>query len=593
MILIEYNDFIQDNPWTKGQIEKAKTDFRVFVFILWRTLGLPEPTPIQYDIAKSLMNPLSDRFIIQGFRGVAKSYLTCAYAVWQLWKNPQIKVLVVSASKDRADANAVFIKRIITLLPFLKDLLPTDKQRNTQNVFDVGLAVPDISPSVKSVGITGQITGSRADLLIADDVEIPNNSATQVQRDKLNESVKEFDSILKPGGQILYLGTPQSEMSLYNELQKRGYTARVWTVEYPSTQKERDEYGDTLAPYIAKDWEEKKGKPTDPMRFDELEIAKRRLSYGKAGFSLQFMLNTNLSDIERYPLKIQDLIVTDLDMKEASLKWNWCADAGKRHADLASVALKGDYFYAPLSRSEETEAYTGTVMAIDPSGRGKDETAYAIIKYLNGYLFVMEVGGYQTGYSEATLTNLANQAKFWGVNTVLYESNFGDGMFGQLLKPVFNRIHPCAVEEVRSMAQKEKRIVETLEPVMMRHKLIVNKTVIKEDYKVYENNQHYSLIYQMTRLTTDRGALAHDDRLDALSMAISYWKDVMDRDEQQGIDEQLDEMLENMFDPDRGLTYIPELHDNEDKQPVGTKNYKNVKLEMIKDLNTGEKIKYK
>lgn len=591
--MIDQTDFIQDNPWTKEQIKKAKADFRVFVFILWRTLGLPEPTPIQYDIAKSLMNPMSDRFIIQGFRGVAKSYLTCAYAVWQLWKNPQIKVLVVSASKDRADANAVFIKRIITLLPFLKELLPTDKQRNTQNVFDVGLAVPDISPSVKSVGITGQITGSRADLLIADDVEIPNNSATQVQRDKLNESVKEFDSILKPGGQILYLGTPQSEMSLYNELQKRGYTARVWTVEYPSSQKERDEYGDTLAPYIAKDWEDKKGKPTDPMRFDELEIAKRRLSYGKAGFSLQFMLNTNLSDIERYPLKIQDLIVTDLDMKEASLKWNWCADAGKRHADLASVALKGDYFYAPLSRSEETETYTGTVMAIDPSGRGKDETAYAIIKYLNGYLFVMEVGGYQTGYSEATLTNLANQAKFWGVNTVLYESNFGDGMFGQLLKPVFNRIHPCAVEEVRSLAQKEKRIVETLEPVMMRHKLIVNKTVIKEDYKVYENNQHYSLIYQMTRLTTDRGALAHDDRLDALSMAISYWKDVMDRDEQQGIDEQLDEMLENMFDPERGLTYIPELHD-EDKQPIkGVKNYKNIKLEMIKDLNTSEKIKYK
>lgn len=591
--MIDQTDFIQDNPWTKEQIKKAKADFRVFVFILWRTLGLPEPTPIQYDIAKSLMYPISDRFIIQGFRGVAKSYLACADAVWQLWKNPQIKVLVVSASKDRADANAVFIKRIITLLPFLKELLPTDKQRNTQNVFDVGLAVPDISPSVKSVGITGQITGSRADLLIADDVEIPNNSATQVQRDKLNESVKEFDSILKPGGQILYLGTPQSEMSLYNELQKRGYTARVWTVEYPSSQKERDEYGDTLAPYIAKDWEDKKGKPTDPMRFDELEIAKRRLSYGKAGFSLQFMLNTNLSDIERYPLKIQDLIVTDLDMKEASLKWNWCADAGKRHADLASVALKGDYFYAPLSRSEETETYTGTVMAIDPSGRGKDETAYAIIKYLNGYLFVMEVGGYQTGYSETTLTNLANQAKFWGVNTVLYESNFGDGMFGQLLKPVFNRIHPCAVEEVRSLAQKEKRIVETLEPVMMRHKLIVNKTVIKEDYKVYENNQHYSLIYQMTRLTTDRGALAHDDRLDALSMAISYWKDVMDRDEQQGIDEQLDEMLENMFDPERGLTYIPELHD-EDKQPIkGVKNYKNIKLEMIKDLNTSEKIKYK
>lgn len=168
MILIDINEF-KDAYWTDAQIENAKKDFRAFVFILWKSLGLPDPTPIQYDIAKNLMYPISDRFIIEGFRGVAKSYLTCAYTVWRLWKDPQLKVLIVSASKDRADANAVFVRRIINLLPFLKELVPQDGQRNTQNLFDVGLAIPDISPSVKSVGITGQITGSRADILVADD----------------------------------------------------------------------------------------------------------------------------------------------------------------------------------------------------------------------------------------------------------------------------------------------------------------------------------------------------------------------------------------------------------------------------------------
>lgn len=551
--------------WTEEQIKSAHNDFRVFVFMVWKSIGLPDPTPIQYDIANTLQNLPQDRYIIEGFRGVAKSFLTCAYTVWQLWKDPQKKVLVVSASKDRADANAVFIKRIIYLLPFLEPLQTRRGQRDTQNLFDVGLAVPDISPSVKSVGITGQITGSRADLLIADDVEVPNNSGTQLQRDKLNEAVKEFDAVLKPGGQIIYLGTPQNEMSLYNELTKRGYGRRIWPVLVPKTQNAIEFYGGDLAPFIMNlrerlgDMELDYDVPTDPARFDTEEIDKRRLSYGRAGFELQFMLNTNLSDAEKYPLKVQDFIVSDLDMKRASLKWDWCTDNAKRLIDVPSVALKGDYFYAPLSHSEETGEYTGTVMAIDPSGRGKDETAYAIVKFLNGYLFIMDVGGYRDGYSENTLTTLANKAKFFDVNEVVIESNFGDGMFIQLLKPVFNKIHPVAVQEVNNRAQKEKRIIDALEPLLMMHKLILNKQVILDDYRVYENGSSYSLIYQMTRICDEKGAIAHDDRLDALAMAVSYWRDVIDRDADMGIEENIEEQLEIWSDPERGILWIPEM----------------------------------
>lgn len=545
--------------WDEKQINSAKADFRVFVFMVWKSIGLPSPTPIQYDIAKYLMNTPTDRSIIEGFRGVAKSFLTCAYTVWCLWRDPQLKVLVVSASKDRADANAVFIKRIIYLLPFLEALQTRRGQRDTQNLFDVGLAVPDISPSVKSVGITGQITGSRADLLIADDVEVPNNSGTQVQRDKLGEAVKEFDAVLKPGGKIIYLGTPQNEMSLYNELTKRGYSRRIWPVLYPSSMHERETYGDDLAPFIADKYDktpevfEGEMVPTDPDRFSLDEIEKRKLSYGKAGFALQFMLNTNLSDAEKYPLKVKDFMVADLDLKQTSLKWSWCTEGTKRLHEVPSVALKGDYFYAPLSRSEETAEYTGTVMAIDPSGRGKDETAYSIVKFLNGYLFIIDIGGYREGYSEGTLNTLANKAKFYGVNEVVIESNFGDGMFSQLLKPVLTKIHPCSVTEVNSRQQKEKRIIDTLEPLLMAHKIILNTSVVLDDFKVYERDPAYSFIYQMTRLCAEKGALAHDDRLDSLAMAVAHWHDVLDRDADTGMSEHIEEELEKWLAPDGGV----------------------------------------
>ena len=540
------------NRWTEADIKKAKEHFWAFVYIVWKSISLPDPTPIQVDIAQYLENPPSDRIIIQGFRCVAKSFLTCTYAVWRLWKDRQLKVLIISASSDRADANARFVKRIIQTIPFLADMKADKDQLDTQNLFDVGGAIADISPSVKSVGITGQITGTRADILISDDVEVPKNSGTQMQRDKLSEQVKEYDAILKPNGQIIYLGTPQNEASLYNRLQKRGYTTRIWTVRYPESKAERESYGNMLAPFIAdkydKDPDRWAGKPTDPRRFDEIEIAKRQLSYGKAGFALQFMLNTNLSDYEKYPLKVSDLIVENLDMKETSYKWAWANGTQQRLADIPCVALTGDMYYAPLSRSPEVGTYTGTVMAIDPSGRGTDETAYAIIKFLNGYQFLMEVGGFQEGYTDLTLTQMANKAKFWGVNEIITEANFGDGMFTKIMTPIFSRIYPCTITEVKNTRQKELRIIDTLEPVLMQHKLIVNRSVIEDDYRVFEHNQPYSLFYQMTRLSRDKNALAHDDRLDAVTMAVSYWLDKMDVEDEEAEDSLKQDDLDRWLD---------------------------------------------
>jgi Holliday junction resolvasome RuvABC endonuclease subunit len=174
-------------------------------------------------------------------------------------------------------------------------------------------------------------------------------------------------------------------------------------------------------------------------------------------------------------------------------------------------------------------------MSIDPSGRGKDETGYAIVKMLNGYLYVTDAGGIQGGYSDEVLKALAIKAKKQKVNAIVVESNFGDGMFVELFKPILIKIHPCTVEEVRHNIQKERRIIDTLEPVMNQHRLVVDPKVIQHDFESaqtypLESQLKYQLIYQMSRLTNQRGAITHDDRLDALSMAVAYWTEQMAQD---------------------------------------------------------------
>lgn len=522
-------------------------DFRNFLYVIWKHLGLPDPTPVQYDIA-GYMQHGPKRKMIEGYRGVGKSWIASAYVLWRGSRDPEYKVLVVSASKQRSDDFSSFTKRLIREVPILQHLQPREDQRDSMIAFDFGPARPAHAPSVKSVGIFGQLTGSRAVEIIADDVEVPNNSATQDMRDKLLKACMEFEAIIMPEiGQITYLGTPQTEESIYNKLRDRGYDCRIYPARYP-TDKQIVAYNGALAEFIHAKLEKDKGlvgKPTDPDRFNDLDLTERELAYGRAGFALQFMLDTSLSDAERYPLKLSDLIVMNSDSEKAPISIQW---SNTEHIkEFPSIGFTGDRFYRPLRYDKDWVPYEGSIMAIDPAGRGSDETTYAVVKQLHGYLYTTAMGGFSGGYDDKTLVELAKIAREQKVNGIVIESNFGDGMFTKLFLPVLARYWKCSVEEVRHHTQKEMRIIDTLEPVMMRHKLIIDYEVIKRDLQETLSNERlqYSLFYQMTRITRDRGALKFDDRLDVLAMAVRYWVDSMARDEQIAVEDYRDNLLKN------------------------------------------------
>ena len=535
---------------SKSKLHQLK-DFRNFLYLVWKHLNLPDPTPLQYDIA-DFMQDGPKRSVIMAFRGVGKSWICSAYAVHQLLLDPTKNILVVSASKNRADDFSTFTLKIIHDIPVLQDLIPKGDQRFSKIAFDVGPAPAAHAPSVKSLGISSQLTGSRADIIIADDIEVPNNSATQGMRDKLDEQVKEFEAIIKPldTSRILFLGTPQCEDSIYNKLRERGYNARIWTSEYPSNDLVLKNYDNDIAPFLQDQiTDESVGTTTEPTRFSDLDLEERKMSYGRTGYALQFMLNPRLSDADRYPLKINDLVITDIDTDLAPEKIIWSSDRDNENKDLPNVGLGGDRYHKPSKTIGDMIPYTGSVMSIDPSGRGKDETGYAVVKMLNGQLFVPQAGGLKGGYDDQTLKLLVNIAKDNKVNKIIIESNFGDGMFLELLKPILFTSYPCSVEEVRHSKQKELRIIDVLEPVLNQHKLIVDPSVVQHDYKSaqsypVESQAKYMLFYQLSRITKDKGSLIHDDRLDALSIAVNYWVEQMNQDVDNNINSRKQELLD-------------------------------------------------
>jgi hypothetical protein len=509
------------------EVQLAITDFKYFLKLTWEHLRLPAPTRMQYHIADYLQEG-NKRSQLEALRGIGKTWITGAFVAWRLLRDPNEKILIVSQSGAHSDNIAIFIRKLIDTMPILEHLIPRSDQRSSVIAFDVNGAEVSVQPSVKSLGITSQLQGNRASLLISDDVEGQQNSATEKRRQDLLQQVAEYEAILQTNGnsQILVLGTPQSSESIYNRLRDKGYVTRIYPARYPD---DISAYNGCLADYLVQDIAENPdlvGKSTDS-RFTDEDLYHRELSYGRSGFKLQFMLDTTLSDAEKYPLKTRDLIVTDMDDRQAPTRVVWSSQTQHSITELPNLGFTGDTLQRP-SVQEDFGMYEGSVLAIDPSGRGADEMGWAVVNHLLGKVFVPDFGGMKGGYDQENLVRLAEIAQKYGVNKIVIESNFGDGMFSSLLAPVLNAIYPCAIEEIRNNIQKEKRIIDTLEPLMNQHRLVIDYSALQRDIQhglSEPKNIYYSLMYQMTHITTERGAIVHDDRLDVLCLGVQYWNE--------------------------------------------------------------------
>lgn len=510
-----------------------------------------ECTDIQLDIADFLEDGPLYR-MIQAQRGQAKTTITACYAVWRLIHNPKTRVLIISAGDNMATQIAYWIVQIIMNMPELACLRPDSGEGDRASVkaFDVHHTLKgfDKSPSVACLGITANMQGYRADVLIADDIESAKNSQTATQRERINHLTKDFTSICS-NGDIIYLGTPQNNDSVYNSLPSRGFKIRIWPGRYP-TAEELPNYREFLAPLILDRIEQdpslqtgggptaERGKPIDPVLLNEEKLTAKEIDQGKAYFQLQHMLDTKLMDEDRYPLKSRNLVFMHVPPERTSLHLNWSRSADRRIYPPQGFPLQEE-FYQGTPDGEEYGYYTGTSMYVDPAGGGKngDELAWAVVKFLAGRLYLVAAGGVPGGYTEDRLKALTDIVLKYRPSMIQIEQNFGNGAFKQIWTPYLNKAlqevgHKCGIEEIWETGQKELRIIDVLEPIISSNRLIIDQDVIKADWESVqkypvEKRATYSLFFQLARLTRDKGSLIHDDRLDALAGACRYWVEAL------------------------------------------------------------------
>lgn len=543
-----------------AEVQEAFPDdmegFLLFAQVVINTLirGNPDLNRIQADICQWLFGGPKYR-MVEAQRGQAKTTLTAIYAVFRLIHNPSTRVLIFSAGGKMSKEIASFVIQIIKGLDFLWMMVPDENagDRSSVEAFDVHwfLKGVDKSPSVKCMGVDTNAQGSRADVLIADDIESMKNSRTVGARETLEELTKEFESICAEGD-IIYLGTPQSSESIYNNLPARGYAIRIWPGRYPNA-KEIDTYGDMLAPMIRADIEANPslqhgggisgelGKPTCPEMFPEETLIEKEISMGRAKFQLQYMLNTALTDEERFPLKVSKLIVADFTTDQGPCLPVQSSDERNR---FHSIHLGNKFkMYRAVPNAYEYRPFEQSIMYIDPAGGGKnaDEMAYAVIKLIGAYVYIVDIGGVPGGYEEDKLKKLVDVAKRHSTKTVIIERNFGNGAHANMLKPLFAKDHPVTIEEVWETGQKELRIIDTVEPLLTSGRIVISPEVVERDaesvekYPV-ETRVTYRLIHQMAMITRDKNCLRHDDRLDALAGAIRYVVERLDFDTQTALE---------------------------------------------------------
>ena len=492
------------------------------------------PTPVQMQILDYLESGPKRR-VIAAFRGCGKSTLSAMYVLWRLYLKPELKVLVVSASMSRSEALTAWLLKTIGDVHWLRHMLPDSHDgRYSRIAFDVGTCKHiEQSPSVRAAGVSGQVTGSRADLILCDDAETPQTALTQVQREKLRNTLNEFEAILKPGddSEIVYLGTPHSATdSIYFALKRDlNYAMQMWPARVP---KDTTPYKGCLSKVIEGQVGKRDGRPTDT-RFSEDELLQRELSMSNLQWKLQFQLDATLSDIERYPLRCADIMVATIDQHVPEVV---TYEKHKYYAleDLPCVGMAHDpTFYRPREMTGSVAVDdVPTVMALDPAGGGADEFAWSVVKAWGGNYYLMDSGGKLGGVNEAFWKKLAETAKKYHVNEILVESNFGGlEVYQQVLKPYLVKAGAqCRVEGVRSNQRKELRIIDTLAPVFQTHRFVADRRVVEKDAELVKNAKDdrdvsYSLFYQLSRLTHDRGALLHDDRADSLAMAVAWFQE--------------------------------------------------------------------
>lgn len=530
-----------------------ENNFPLFLHDYFAWLGF-DLTEMQLDIGRYMADRTLKNKCVMAQRGEAKSTIGIARALYELVQMPNATVLLVSGSDDYAGTLSHAIVSAIMQWERLEWLRPESRagaRTSFTDGFDVHHAfrIPDKQPSVKAVGIFGQLQGNHVSLLIADDVETTSNGSSPANRSRIATLTKEFAAIANDGAEILYLGTPQTQDSIYNTLPQRGFDVRIWPGRFP-TPEEEERYGGCLAPWIKQKMDGRpelrtgygilgnRGAQTDPQRYSEEKQLQNERDYQQAGFQLQFMLDTSLSDALKQTLHVRDIIFFHGSPQSAPEVLHW-SNHPRHLAELPlDFPLARAQLYLAADFSETYVPFTNTKAFLDPAGGGKDESVLVATASIGPFIHVIGMHVYHGGQTEENVKAAVEWAAELGVKHITVEDNMGHGTVTNMYRGEIKKQGlTIGCEGVYSSGQKEVRIINRLGPIMQRHRVVIHWSVVEQDLRLCRGmangGREFSLFWQMQNLTQDRQSIPHDDRIETLAAAVYLHAEVLQQDENE------------------------------------------------------------
>lgn len=449
------------------------------VFVaLWNQIQGQSTPAVHFDMASWLQDmrrAKNKRLLLMAFRGCGKSTLIGLFAAWLLFRNPNTRILVVAAEEDLAQKMVRNIRRIIERHPLTLHMKPSASDQWSADRFTVTRSRELRDPSVTGRGISANMTGTRADVIICDDVEVPNTSATTGRRAELRLRLGETDFILTPQGMKLFIGTPHTYHSIYSEdpaadhEDEAPYLNGYARLSIP-----------LLNAYGLSNW---------PERFLDADMAALQRETGPNRFMSQMMLQpVNILNGRLDPAQVQ-------------------------------IYEGGIAYLKELDRLEiENTQMVGAAAWWDPAfGReGGDRSVLAVVftdvrgHYWLHHLEQIQIGSEEKNPAKAQCKIVADILKKLRVPSVSIETNGLGGFLPSILRLVLSNAHvPCSVLDVTSRKAKEVRIMEAFDVVLASQMLHVHRDVMRTPFATE---------LREWRPGSGKG---HDDCLDAVAGAIS------------------------------------------------------------------------
>ena len=468
-------------------------DFRLFLVLWNQRMNMTTPG-IHARMAAWLehcWNGKKKKMLLMAFRASGKSTLSGLFAAWLLYRNPDLRILVLAADYTLATKMVQTVRRIIERHPLTQHMKPARADQWAGDRFTVKRFTVQRDPSMIARGVTSNITGSRADIVICDDVEVPNTCDTAEKRDELRARLAEIDYVLAPGGTQFYIGTPHSYYTIYADKpraemgEEREFLRGFTRFEIPIL----DADGECVWPekYGSHDIEQMKIH-TGPNKFaSQMMLRPVNIAQGRLNPEL---LQAYRHDLD-YTKTLDALFIGETKMVSASAFWD--PAFGSNTGDRSVLAV--------VFTDAEGNYYLHHVEYIKVSATDKTDDATQQCKIV------------------------AAIAKAMMLPSVAVETNGIGGFLPAILRNELVRAGAlCGVKKIHSTRTKDMRITEAFDAPMAARRLFVHKSVFKtpflmemQEWRPYAKNGHDdgldavagALALQPVRITRLYGSGAH------------------------------------------------------------------------------------